>query len=130
MLLAATFLRRHFALVHLALLAVAAVLAARLVAAISGLALANALPTLPPLRDDAPGAPPPTERDFDPALGLSLFDVRPAADETDDDLPATSCESADDTTLPLRLVGAATFADPSLGLASASTCCAAASPCP
>lgn len=124
MLLAATLLRRHFFLLHLLFLALAALAAARLASAWVGSALGSA----PALSWSAPatGAAPTAlasaasaERDFAGALGASMFGVEPVPGP---DAPilelAHACADADPTALPLRLVGAAVFADPSLGLAS------------
>lgn len=118
MLLAATLLRRHPALLHLTLLALAALLAARVASALAGGALADVRVDRATASEH--GAARPTlgvdERDFDPALGAALFAMAPRTDSGDD--VATSCAAAPDTALPLRLVGAAVFLDPALSLAS------------
>lgn len=120
MLLAATLLRRHFQLVHLALLAVAALLAVRFATTWSSLALA----AIAPASEAAAAAPrrptPPidVERPFEAALGASMFGISPDPPTAVDDDDARSCAEAEDTELPLRLVGAAVFVEPSLGLAS------------
>lgn len=120
MLLAATLLRRHPRLIHLALLAIAALLAARLVSALGALALA-AVPTNdvePRSATLGPLTPAAAERDFDSARALALFGVERAARPSELVDVARTCEEADDTGLPLRLVGSAVFVEPALGLAS------------
>ncbi|MCC7073153.1 MAG: PDZ domain-containing protein [Deltaproteobacteria bacterium] len=118
MLLAATLLRRHATLLHLLLLALAALLAARLLSVLGGLALLRACELAPPTAPSTTSSPSAArERDFDPALGVALFGAAPRAPQALDEV-AGSCDEAPDTTLPLRLVGASVFLDPALSLAS------------
>ncbi|MBI1947596.1 MAG: hypothetical protein HYS27_18040 [Deltaproteobacteria bacterium] len=120
MLLAATLLRRHPLLIHLALLALAAIAAARLVTTMASLGLASvaSIDAAPRADDGRAGVPGPSERDFDSARGLALFDVASEATTRADPAPARSCDDALDSELPLRLVGSALFASPTLALAS------------
>lgn len=106
-------LRRHFNLVHVLMLGVAAMLTARATTALAALAL-------PEMRAAAPARSPKVspvpERSFDPALGAMMFEV--PLRSADPPGRAPTCDDADDTVLPLRLVGASVFAEPSLSLAS------------
>ena len=122
-----SFFKRRFFAVHLALLALAAILCARTATAVAGHFVAEQLQekaTAAKPADRRSGARPVVTRDFEATANANIFEGRrevlaesatPAAETPVD---ASSCDTAGKSTLKLRLVGTVVFSTPEYSLAS------------
>lgn len=122
-----SFFKRRFFAVHLALLALAAILCARTATAVAGHVVAEQLKEKatagkPPERRTA--SRPVVTRDYEAAANANIFEGRrevvveataPAADAPPDD---GTCGTAGKSSLKLRLVGTVVFSTPEYSLAS------------
>ena len=121
-----SFIRRRFFLVHLALLALAAILCARTVTVVVGHVLANKLAQSEPAKAPrAPAGKTGAERDFEAASNANIFEGKREVVSTDatqvEDTPPPpegECVGSPRSSLRLRLVGTVVFTTPESSVAS------------